>query len=450
MPELDAMSATLDRPIVANVVLQHIEDAVSLRATRSVLVRAPHVDLAALQRADDRLAAHIDGLAVAGEAGMRMALSILESPGVGQVFLLAVRALELGDAVQFNRLLTLCGAVPDARRALASALGWVSAASLRGLIAPLLASDEPALVGLGLLACVMHKVDPGPALGKAVRHAQPGIRAQGWYAAGRLGRRDLSELAHQTLMQPTSPPEAALAAFDADPVADRRAAAWALTLWGAGHSETVRSVLLTPEPGQTLPCLAAHRLAIMAAPIEWGREQIRVITAPAESNPVLKRRMMAMAGWLGDPQIMPWLLHHMADERWARLAGEAFTLITGAVLDKHGLHRFAPDDAPPSGPTDAPADADVAMDDDEDLSWPDPVKVQAWWQAHARHFIAGRRYFMGREPDAAHAIEVLKRAGQRQRIMAAEHMGLLHPAAGVFPVAAPAWRQRRWLVAMGS
>lgn len=60
------MLANLLEPI-PHIIQQHAEEAAHLRHMRSNLVSAPHVKLRHLRRLDDRLAAHLDGLAVAGE-----------------------------------------------------------------------------------------------------------------------------------------------------------------------------------------------------------------------------------------------------------------------------------------------------------------------------------------------------------------------------------------------
>ena len=73
------MSAASGQPIPL-VVQQHVEEAAILRNIRAVLVRAPHVKLHHLRRLDDRLAAHLDGLAVAGEFGRRLCESALANP----------------------------------------------------------------------------------------------------------------------------------------------------------------------------------------------------------------------------------------------------------------------------------------------------------------------------------------------------------------------------------
>jgi hypothetical protein len=56
----------MERAPLTAVVQQHAEEAAMLRHVRSVLVRAPHIKLLQLRRLDERIAAHLDGLAVAG------------------------------------------------------------------------------------------------------------------------------------------------------------------------------------------------------------------------------------------------------------------------------------------------------------------------------------------------------------------------------------------------
>jgi uncharacterized protein (TIGR02270 family) len=252
-----------------------------------------------------------------------------------------------------------------------------------------------------------------------------------------LGRRDLADTARQALRPPSGLVD------DATQAGVRRAAAAALTLWGQGDHDGVREALLTPRPEQALPDVDAHRLATLAAPVAWGREQIRVLAAQAEASAAHKRRMMRMAGWVGDPQIVPWLIHHMDDDVWARLAGEAFSLITGADLASLGLERKPPEGID-FGPNADPEDENVALDEDDSLPWPDQARVQAWWHSLASG-LPGGRLLAGHERSTAQALHVLRTQGQRQRNVAADTLCLLAPGSKRFPVAAPAWRQARWL-----
>jgi uncharacterized protein (TIGR02270 family) len=131
----------------------------------------------------------------------------------------------------------------------------------------------------------------------------------------------------------------------------------------------------------------------------------------------------------------------------ARLAGEAFSLITGVDLAFLNLDREPPEGIA-FGPDDDPDNEHVVMDEDEGLPWPEPAKVQAWCTANAHRFQPDVRYFMGEAPNWERCVSVLKNGLQRQRISAAEHLCLLRPGAVLFNCEAPAWRQRHWLAQM--
>jgi len=173
------------------VIQQHAEESAHLRYMRSALTAAPHVRLHHLRRLDDRLAAHLDGLAIAGEFGSSVCEAALENPGVGEVFAATVRAIEEKDERRLDKLFALVSAVPQAQPGLISAFGWVSANYLQGTGAKLLASKEPFRRQVGIAACVMHGVDPGVALTQSVTDPEPQLRARALRAAGELGRRNL-------------------------------------------------------------------------------------------------------------------------------------------------------------------------------------------------------------------------------------------------------------------
>ena len=150
----------LERPPIPVVVQQHVEESAHLRHVRSVLVRAPHVRLRHLRRLDDRIAAHLDGLAVAGKYATTLCTAALERTGAGEVFALAIRLLDERDERGLDRLVALAAALPDARRGLLSAFGWVSAAQLRGIVQPLLASADAHRRALAVDACPGWTPDP--------------------------------------------------------------------------------------------------------------------------------------------------------------------------------------------------------------------------------------------------------------------------------------------------
>jgi uncharacterized protein (TIGR02270 family) len=418
---------TLARAPIPPVLQQHAEDTAALRSTRAVLVRAPHVKLHLLQRLDERLAAHVDGLAVAGTAGRDACVAALESPTRGTVFAATVVALELRDGDLLRKLLAVAEAEAQARSGMVAAFGWVSAASLRGVTKELLASAQAFQRDVGLATCAMHHVAPGVPLEAALAEAPPSIVAM--RVAASLG-------------QLQSLPACQRAAADADPVRRFSAARAALLL--GDRDIAVRALAeLSKAPG-------ADRAEALALVIKvLAPEQVHALLKPLSQDPALLRTLIRGTGAAGDPHYVPWLIKQMADLKLTRLAGEAFSTITGLDLAELDLDRKPPEDEV-FGPNDDPADAEVAMDEDDSLPWPDADRIAAWWQAHGSRFSAGTRYFAGEKPSTAHCLAVLKTGFQRQRIAAAEYLCLLQPGTPLFNVAAPSWRQERQLAQMNA
>lgn len=441
------------RPPIPAVVSQHVEEAAHLRHVRSVLVRAPHVKLHQLGRLDERIAAHLDGIAVAGDYGLRLCTEALASPGAGEVFALAVRALELRDAARLLKLFDLAEAEPAAERGLISAFGWVSAPLLQGTIRALLAAPRPTMRRVALAACAMHRVDPGQALDAALQAEDAGLRERAWRVAAASTRVERLAALEAAAAAPIEPGDGAAAR--ADPAWHAAQAAVLLGSRGAALQRLL-SVSDTATPTGDL----AAELALRVVELPQAQAQLRGwATRAAEPGPAgvaAKRRLIRRCGVVGDPQLVPWLIAQMEDLHWSRLAGEAFTLITGADLAWLDLERKPPEAAADGsgegrygGPTEDPADDDVALDEDESLPWPDVAKVQTWWARQAARFPAGQRFFMGSAPSPAEAARVLREGGQRQRHAAALWACVLEPGRGLFPTAAPAWRQKRWLAAAG-
>src|SRR5690606_10211488 len=89
-----------------------------------------------------------------------------------------------------------------------------------------------------------------------------------------------------------------------------------------------------------------------------------------------------------------------------------------------------------AGPNDDPADANVAMDEDENLPWPDPTLIDAWWQEEKHAFEQGRAYFLGQSISEQGYLQALKLAQQRQRSTAAIGLARLRPTERLFPAQA--------------
>jgi len=132
----------------------------------------------------------------------------------------------------------------------------------------------------------------------------------------------------------------------------------------------------------------------------------------------------------GDVRIVPWLLHIMHDPGLSRTSAEAFSTLTGVDLTRAHLDQSNQKSAS------APAS------DDTDLPEPDVAKVSAWWQQNSGSYTGKVRRFLGDPVSLAGLHQSLIKGNQRQRTWAADLLGCMCPDKPLFPLHAPAFRQR--------
>src|SRR5918996_1498855 len=165
--------------IIPHVVEQHAEEAAFLWLLRDAAVDAPHYALRHLARLDERIEAHIDGLRVAGEPGLEIALAQMEQHReAGELFAAGVLALESQDQARISQVIAVAGAVPEATRGLISALGWLRPERLRGVVKGFLDDAYPVRRMLGLAACSVHRVDPHSHLARLLADDAMIVRAR--------------------------------------------------------------------------------------------------------------------------------------------------------------------------------------------------------------------------------------------------------------------------------
>jgi uncharacterized protein (TIGR02270 family) len=138
------------------------------------------------------------------------------------------------------------------------------------------------------------------------------------------------------------------------------------------------------------------------------------------------------------------LVERMDTPPLSRVAGEAFSMITGVDLAGQDLEGDWPEGFE-AGPNDDPADENVEMDPDENLPWPDVAKVKDWWMRHRHEFEPGVRYLCGRPMTEDWLEHVLRYGYQRQRAAAALELAIRRPGTPLFNVKAPGYRQQQLL-----
>jgi uncharacterized protein (TIGR02270 family) len=417
------------------VLEQHCESAASLWNLRDNAVRAANIRLIDLVRMDERVEANVEGLRVAGAEGRSMALEALASGQAAAFFPAEVLAVESRDPAAFDGVVERAYEATrktagesyqpayDPWRGLVSALAWVNREHAARVIDRLQHAPQPRLRWLSIAACGARRGLRDGMLEHVLTDGEPLVRARAYRTAGELGRADLlSTLA---------------AGFrDEDPewrfwsawAAARMGATEALDLlaeiaWhGGAHAERALDLLL-------------RRLDVPRANA-WLRDFAGL--------PDRRRNLIRATGVIGDPLYIPWLTERMNEPAEARLAGEAFSMITGVDLAYRDLDRRPPADFQ-SGPNDDPEDENVALDEDDRLPWPEPTKVAEWWAKNKSRFDIGTAYFLGTPKNSADWLGALSDAFQRQRRAAALELAIRQPNRAMFEVRARGRLQRQLL-----
>jgi uncharacterized protein (TIGR02270 family) len=361
---------------------------------------------------------------VAGEPCWDVIKQALENCDPGEVFAGAVLAFESGDEGRIGAVLDAGTAKPETARGLVSALAWVSYERASALINTLLATGSAVLRRVGLAASAVHRRNPEQALRAALLADDPLLKARALRAAGELGLTDLARAVKTHL-------------WEEDP-ACRFWAAWtlALVLGDRDALMVLQSIAEGKSPfGERAVSMAVRRLPPHVA----KAFQKKLAAIPAKA-----RLAIVGAGALGDPELVPWLIEQMNVPVLARIAGEAFSLITGVHIAYDKLECPKPEGFE-AGPTEDPADENVAMDPDENLAWPDAPAIKAWWQARQGDFARGTRYLLGQPVSPELLQKALRNAYQRQRAAAAIELAILYPGRPLFEVRAPGFRQQQML-----
>lgn len=409
--------------IIADIVSQHAEEAAFLWLLRAYAVRAPHYNLNDLADLEERIEAHLDGLRVAGDEGWPFCEEGLKREEVGEVFAAGFFALDNARQDWLAPVLMTVAAVPETSAGLVSALGWVPRDKLRGQVADWLKSDDPLLRQIGLGACSVQRVDCGAYLQQAIDASDPGVRARALRSAGEMQRRDLLPAIVECLADDDAP--------------CRSWAAWSAALLGDSRGiSTLQELVSTSKDFRDPALQLALRAMDTTAAVDWVRE--------LNQNPEFARLVVQATGIIGAPMSIPWLIEKMKEPELARVAGEAFSMITGVDLAYDDFENDWPEGFE-AGPTENPEDEDVAMDADEDLAWPAPDLLINWWSGREQEFRKGSRYLCGKPISRETCLDVLKTGFQRQRRAAALELALRSPDEPFFNTSAPAKRQMQLL-----
>jgi len=415
--------------IVFQVVCQHVEEAAILWLRRDWAMTEPHYTLDDLAKLDGQLDAHLDGLRVAEAAAPAAAWELcreeLRWQEPGEVFAAAVLALESAESERLGNVLDLAAASCELSRPLVSALAWLPKELAWQYVPRFLGEHEPGLRRVGIAASAVAGCDPGAVLAESVDDQDELLSARSLRAIGELGRTDLLPALRVHL--------------DDDAERCRCAAAWSAALLSPDDA-AVRVLRRVAAEGKERS-LAALQLAICRTVAAEARAWLLEF---ADQDASGVRTAVVGTGILGIVDLVPRLLERMETPALARVAGEAFSMITGVDLAEQDLEGDWPEGFE-AGPNDDPADENVEVDPDENLPWPDVAKVKDWWMRHRDEFEPGVRYLCGRPMTEDWLEHVLRYGYQRQRAAAALELAIRRPGTPLFNVKAPGYRQQQLL-----
>jgi len=407
------------------VVSQHAEDAAFLWFSRDRAVRAPHYYLKDLVRLDERVEANLDGLRMAGAPGWDLAAEAMKQEAPGELFAASVLAFESKDSKRMDSVLEIAAKATPLGRAAISALGWMRFDDATPILETLLRSERAEVRRTAIAGYAVHRVDPGEALRRAIADADSRLQHRAFKAAAELGRTDLAYAIARTISSKDE--------------SSRVYAAWAAARLGLRDRDITDALRMVVDSGGPHAEPVLH-MALRCLRLDESHPWLSTML----KDPRHQRFGVIGIGIVGDPTRVSELIGYMQVEQLSRAAGEAFSMITGVDLKYLDLDCPKPETFE-SGPSDNPNDADVAMDQDEDLPWPAPDLVRKWWDKHQHEFQPGVRHLRGKPVEPSGLIDALKKGYQRQRAAAALESALLRPTDPLFEVRAPGRRQNEAL-----
>lgn len=386
---------------------RYVDEAAFLWVLRSVAVDQPHYYPGDLAELDKRIDSHLDGLQTSPDAGWQVCLRAAEFEESGEAFTLAVTAFRSLEVQKIQKAIEFGLLNEQTFTGLVAALGWLPGKLCHSWIKKFFTSKDLNHKYLAIAACSVRREDP-------VDYLERIFARDDCLAHPKLYARALRIIGELKLDKYVPALEKAVFSDNGDV---RFWAIWSGVLLGKKEWVVqLKNTVLEPGPHQQ----KAMDLAFRVLPLQLARQWITELAA----DKTQVRNVIKATGVLGDPQAANWLIANMRTPDVARLAGEAFTLITGILLDPNGLALEVPDlDQAPSGDDDA--DENINMDEDENLPWPDPDKIAATWQKYGGGFANGKRYFMGRQINAETLKQHIQSGMQRHRHAAAIEFALL-------------------------
>jgi len=386
---------------------------------RQLLLENAEVSFGELHRHDMRMEAMLCGLRGLDEEGALQTLQRFDEPLIArELFAYTVQALVARQQDLLEACVALAGSMENLRDAFIDAACWV----------------EPAMAQAALQACRDYPELRQRFLLRLLADA-PLQNEQAIVAESANALTLIPELARSARYrsQPEWFSHAPTLLRHGDPAVSTAAIRHLLLF---GNDEERKKALYSAAPLALTPGGDGDLLACLLT--AESEDAANALLARLRRSEPLQRRYLLATGWAGRIAAVPELMALLDDERRARPAAQALTLITGALPQHDGWQGAAPP-APPLADHALPA-----ADPDEELPWPDRSAFESWWRGARAHFSPDQRYLLGQPRSPVELLKRLCGAPLRYREAAAWLLQRTNPQAAI-DVALPGWRQQERL-----
>lgn len=392
---------------------QFVTDAAFLWVLRSISVKQPHYLVDDITQLDKRIDANLDGAMNNFELAWEICLEELTYQQAGEVFVAAVIAFKSRDLAKVKLVVDHGFINDDTFKGLVSAIAWLPKELVNEWLQKFLFSKDLQHKQLALAVCSALRKKPGDALKELFEREDCLAFTPLLVRTIRLvGELKLYAFANELHKQ-----------IDHEQPEVQFWANWALVM--LGEQKQVLKLLPFINEDSAIQGLAIETV-FKVLPIDKARTWISKFA----QQPEMQRAVIRAVGILGDPHAVPWLIEKMNHFETAKIAAEAFTLITGIDLQEAELTIEPPKEIQ-QVPNDQADDENVELDEDENLPFPYVSKINHAWLRYRDRYKVGARYIMGIEVTenspaiVAKLKNMLKQAGQRQRASLALTLTLL-------------------------
>ncbi|OJT24236.1 hypothetical protein BO221_13725 [Archangium sp. Cb G35] len=385
-----------------DVIEEHLSEASFLLLQWERALRGPSFDLEELAELEERLLAHLDGLILGGEPVAESLLkSALEREDSGEVFAAAFASIaESSPATLEMVLATGAAASPSIQAAVRRALELSERPGLDDALVALLKRHEAKGQALVLEVLAFRNAVPRGAALELLGHEDGRVVAAALRSLESPGR----DVMLPRLLADNRP-EVRFAAIETGLLFGRRMA------WDACRKEA---------EGRGGGDARAARVLLAVCGEDKDIERLVALVG----DETVREDVLWALGFTGRASAVDVCLELMEQQpSEARLAGEAFSAITGLVLEgAYVLDVEGEEDSLP--PLEEDLDADLSLRPEDELPVPACAAVADWWKRVRKDFSWSTRYLGGRPFSGAVLLEALTLGPMRRRCVHALELAL--------------------------